>query len=243
MPPANATVWTPYCGVAPVPAHAWTTFNLDPWLILALLAVLGLAAKMKSAAQRRDVILAVAVAALLFISPFCALGSALFSARVVHHLALVLVLAPLLAGLDVVTGIARRISLPVLTAAHVLVFWAWHAPPFYAAALSNDAIFWAMQLTLVGSAALWWARIRQADAGSAAIALLAAMVLMGLLAALLVFASSAFYAPHWLTTQSWGLSPLQDQQLGGLLMWVPGSAAYLLIALALLYRSLRAEPA
>ena len=243
MQPVNATIWSPYCGVAPVPAQAWGAFNLDPWLILALLAMLGLSAKMKFSAQRRDTVFAVAVAAFLFISPFCALGSALFSARVVHHLALVLVLAPLLSGLDVVTSFSRRVSLPLLTAAHVLVFWVWHAPPFYAAALSSDAIFWAMQLTLVASAALWWARLKQADAGSAVIALLAAMVLMGLLAALLVFGGNAFYAPHWLTTQSWGFSPLQDQQLGGLLMWVPGSAAYLLVALAMLYRSLLAEPA
>jgi putative membrane protein len=131
----------------------------------------------------------------------------------------------------------------LLTALHMLVFWAWHAPPLYSAALSSDALFWAMQASLLGSATLWWARLRQAEAGAAVIALLATMVLMGLLAALLIFAGSAFYEPHWLTTQAWGFSPLEDQQLAGILMWVPGSAIYLLVALTVLYRSLRLEPA
>ncbi len=138
-------------------------------------------------------------------------------------------------------GLGRRAlpgSLAVLTAVQALVFWAWHAPPLYAAALSNDALFWLMQATITGSAALWWAKVRQAPASAAVLALLATMVQMGLLGALLTFSGRALYAPHWLTTQFWGFSPLEDQQLAGLVMWAPASGLYLITALITLYRSM-----
>jgi putative membrane protein len=96
-----------------------------------------------------------------------------------------------------------------------------------------------MQATIVGSAAVWWAKVLRAPAAGAAAALLATMVAMGLLGALLTFAGSALYAPHWLTTQAWGLSPLEDQQLAGILMWAPFGAIYLLAAMVVLYRSMR----
>jgi putative membrane protein len=63
------------------------------------------------------------------------------------------------------------------------------------------------------------------------------MVAMGALGALLTFSRSALYAPHWLTTQAWGLSPIEDQQIAGIVMWAPASLVYLLAALTILYRS------
>ena len=242
---AGVNSWAPYCGVAPVPAEWWLRFNFDPVLMLVLAAALGWALLRGGldGEGRRRAIAAAAIFAFLYISPFCALGSSLFAVRAVHHVLLVAALAPLIAGFGPVQRAFRHLSLAQLTALHMLIFWAWHAPPLYSAALSSDALFWIMQASLLLSSAGWWARLRQADAGAAVIALLATMVLMGLLAALLIFAGRAFYQPHWLTTQAWGFSPLEDQQLSGILMWVPGSAIYLLVALAVLYRSLRLEPA
>lgn len=242
---AGTNSWVPYCGVAPAPDEWWVRFNSDPVLILALAAALGWALIRGGldAGGRRRLLGAAAIFAFLYISPFCALGSSLFAVRAAHHVVLVAALAPLLAGFAPFERAARSLSLPQLTALHMLIFWAWHAPALYSAALSSDALFWAMQASLLLSAAVWWARVRQAEPGAAVIALLATMVLMGLLAALLIFAGRAFYEPHWLTTQAWGFSPLEDQQLAGILMWVPGSAIYLLVALAVLYRSLRLEPA
>ena len=49
---------------------------------------------------------------------------------------------------------------------------------------------------------------------------------MGLLGALLTFAPHALYVPHLLTTVAWNLMPLEDQQIGGLLMWLPGGFVY-----------------
>ncbi|MDZ4306570.1 cytochrome c oxidase assembly protein [Allopontixanthobacter sp.] len=231
--------WIPYCGPGPGPAEWFARWNFDPLLITAL--TLFLLAALRFAPDRKASHTGAALAVLvLFVSPICALGSALFSVRVGHHAALMLVLAPLLV---ISLGLHKRAlpSLTVLTAIQAAVIWLWHAPGLYAAALSSDLLFWTMQITITASAAVWWARLRQAHASAAVTALLATMVQMGALGALLTFAGRAFYAPHFLTTSLWGLSPLEDQQIGGLVMWVVAAAAYLLIAVTLLYRSLEPE--
>lgn len=240
-----AVQWIPYCGAAPLPADWLARWNLDPLLLLAIAAasVGWWRWRRDQVTDGRSALAALAIVLVLFVSPFCALGSALFTARVVHHVVLATALA---AALVSATGLhLRRLpqSLSVLTAVQVLTFWAWHAPPLYAAALAHDGVFWAMQLSITATAALWWARLRQVSAAGAVTSLLATMMLMGVLGALITFAGRALYAPHWLTTQAWGLSPLGDQQLAGILMWAPASAIYLLAAMAILYRSLRGDAA
>lgn len=237
------TVWAPYCGTGPGPAELWTRWNADP----ALLAALGAASVAAGVLYRRDSACRPAAAAALvvllvsFVSPLCALSSALFSARVVHHVLLVAVAAPLL-----VWAVPRRRTLPggpvSWTAAHVAALWAWHAPALYEAALSDDGVYWLMQASLFGTALGFWSAVRRADAPAGAAALVAAMVGMGLLGAVLTFAPEAVYAPHLLTTFAWGLSPLEDQQLGGLIMWAPAAGLYLAAALVLLWRAVGREP-
>jgi len=240
-----AVQWIPYCGAAPLPADWLARWNLDPLLLLTLAAA-SLAWwrwRQPGRTDSRAAALSLGIVLVLFVSPFCALGSALFTARVVHHVVLATVLAGALVS---ATGLhLRRLpqSLAMLTAVQVLTFWAWHAPPLYAAALAHDGVFWAMQLTITATAALWWARLRQVSAAGAVTSLLATMMLMGVLGALITFAGRPLYAPHWLTTQAWDLSPLGDQQLAGILMWAPASAIYLLAAMAILYRSLRGNAA
>ena len=106
----------------------------------------------------------------------------------------------------------------------------------YEAALSSDAVYWLMQASLLGSALWFWRGIRRASAPSAVGHLLVAMVAMGLLGALLTFADDALYAPHLLTTMAWDLTPLEDQQAAGLIMWAPAAALYLVAALIILGR-------
>lgn len=60
-----------------------------------------------------------------------------------------------------------------------------------------------------------------------------AMVQMGLLGALLTFTPQPLYAWHLVTTEAWGLTPLEDQQLAGLVMWIAGGGFYLAAALRL----------
>ena len=239
----DVTLWVPYCGAAPDPAGWLVRWNFDPVMLLIVGA--GLVTCAGDRRQKPPRLAATVVFALLFISPLCSLGSALFTARIVHDIVLAALLAPLLVA---ATSLHRRsipISLPLLTAIQALVFWAWHAPPLYAASMASDAMFWLMQITITGSAMVWWAKLRQASAGAGVVALLAAVVQMGLLGALITFAGRALYAPHYLTTGAWGLTPLEDQQIAGIIMWAPASAIYLLAALVILYRSLgsgRAAP-
>ncbi len=235
--------WLPYCGQAPLPAEWLARWNFDPVLIAALLLA-GLAAvHWRTELRPRAMAAAGGIAAFLYISPFCALGSALFTIRIVHDVILVAALAPLLVAALKLEQRSIPGSLWVWTAMHAITFWLWHAPPLYEAAMSRDAIFWAMQASLTGTAAVLWAKIIRAPAPAAAAMLLATMVAMGALGALLTFAHRPLYAVHWLTTQSWGLSALEDQQIAGIVMWAPASLVYLLAALTILYRSFGREVA
>ena len=206
-------------------------------------ASLALWSLIRNDANRNWQLGAVALFTLLYLTPLCTLPSALFSARVVHHIVLATVLAPLLVRALRLERVTWSGSPAVLTALQALVFWAWHAPPLYTAALRSDAVFWLMQITITASAAIWWAKLRQAPASAGVLSLLATMVQMGLLGALITFSGRALYAPHWLTTQPWGLSPLEDQQIAGLVMWAPASGLYLIAALVMLYRSMPAPQA
>lgn len=236
--------WTPYCGMAPGPGDWLARWNLDP-LLLAALAAAAIAYHVGFPANvpRRRAAFAgfMILLLILFVSPFCALTSALFAARVVHHVAIAAIAAPLL--VMALPRDAPRLpgSLAAWTALQALVFWAWHTPPLYAWALSSDAAYWVMQLSLLASAAAFWFAVRRASPTSAVAALLATMVQMGLLGALITFAATPLYAPHFSTTLPWGMAPLDDQQLAGLIMWAPAAAVYLAAALLILGRWLRGE--
>lgn len=231
----SPAIWTPYCGAAPLPGELLGRWNLDPLLLL-LLCAAGLAVwrvTRHDGAQRRAGLAAMALLVVLFVSPLCALTSALFSARVVHHLLLAAVAAPLLA-----LALPVRVpgGLAAWTGIHAVAFWGWHAPPLYGWALSNDAAYWLMQASLLGSALAFWSAVRRGSVTGGIAALLGTMVLMGLLGALITFAGTPLYAPHLATTFAWGLAPLEDQQLAGLIMWAPGAGFYLAAALSLLSR-------
>jgi len=174
-----------------------------------------------------------------FVSPLCALSSALFSVRVAHHLVLIGFAAPVLA---MAWPKLPTLNLGLLTILHAALLWTWHAPAAYAAALASDPLYWLMQASLFLPALLFWRAVFAASAPAAAAGLLAFMAQMGLLGALLSFAPTALYSPHAFTPFSWGLTPLQDQQLGGLIMWAPASMLYLVAALARLYRWLGQSP-
>lgn len=228
--------WTPYCGPGATPTDLIARWNLDPFLLAALLT---LAAILWRRSAPSPAWVAYALLAAVFVSPLCALSSALFSARTVHHVLLVAAIAPLsVCGLRP----TRSLGLPIATLAAPAVFWAWHAPDAYAWALSSDAGYWIMQSSLAGTAVWFWLAVRGARPIAAVSALLVSTVQMGLLGALLTVAGQAVYAPHDVTTWAWGLTPLQDQQLAGLIMWAPAAAIYLAIALATLWRSLGPAP-
>ena len=123
---------------------------------------------------------------------------------------------------------------------HALVLWVWHAPALFDAALVHPAAHVTQHIAFFASALLYWwsvlgsaARARQ---GIALLSLFTTMVHTGALGALLTLASTPWYPTYLATTAAHGLDALQDQQLGGLVMWVPASLAYLGVALWLAAR-------
>ena len=233
-----------YCGPAAVPEDFWLRWNGDP-LLLAALAGLAFAVGRGHSANDRAGWGAIALMLLVFVSPLCALASALFSARVFHHVLLVAAVAPLLA-LAVPLRRLGSPSLAILVAVNAIILWLWHAPAPYEWGLASVPTYWLMQGSLLVSAWLMWRAILAptAEPGPALLALAATIGQMGLLGALIVFAPRPVYLVHLASTAPWGLSPLTDQQLAGLLMWVPAMLPYLGVGLWLAWSNLRlGEPA
>lgn len=235
----------PYCGPAPDIADLANAWNLDPVLIAAIaLVALWL---FTTGARNTPIIPRVAIILLLilaFVSPLCALTTALFSARVFHHFILIAFVAPLIAlSLKARSGfrpewLSRFPEAAFL--AHTIAYWAWHLPPGYSFALSGTLNYWMMQLTLIATAVwLWWTMLVVARPIMRISLALATMAQMGFLAAILTFAPYPLFSEHLLTTQAYGLKPLGDQQLSGLIMWTLGLVPYLVVALTAVSETLR----
>lgn len=235
----------PYCGPAAMPGDLLTRWNTDPLLLLAVALLAALIVTGRTAHARAGWG-GLALIVVIFVSPLCALSAALFSARVLHHVLLIAFVAPLLA---LAFPLRNRPSPPLalLVGLHAITLWVWHTPLLYEWGLASVPSYWLMQVSLLGSAWLLWRSVlsTRVQPGSALLALVATVAQMGLLAALIVFAPRALYGIHAASTQVWGIAPLADQQLGGLLMWLPASLPYLGAGLWLAWSSLKpvAKPA
>lgn len=220
-------VQAPYCGLPPGPADLMSHWNIDPVLLGVLLTIAIAGVNYVHPARRIHLAAGLAVLVVCFVSPLCALSSALFSARSLHHLLVVCLAAPLLA-----MTLPDRItcSLRTATISNAVILGLWHVPAVYSAAWQDPAIYWVLQVALTGSAILFWQAVRQSSATSSLAALAGIMTLMGGIGAILTFASVPLYAPHLTTTWPWRLSPLEDQQLAGLLMWAVSLPVYVLAA-------------
>jgi putative membrane protein len=196
------------------------------------------------------------------ISPLHPLGEVLFSAHMVQHEVLMLVAAPLLVvSRPLVTFLwalpfewrrtlgrwskTNMIRSPWLWVTapfvawwiHALAIWLWHAPILFQATLTNDLVHTAQHLSFFLSALLFWWALFYAHGrrayGGGVLYIFTTAIHTGILGALLTFAPRLWYPVYSKTTEPWGLSPLQDQQIGGLIMWVPASLVYLAAGLAL----------
>jgi putative membrane protein len=228
-----------YCGPPATPGDLLTRWNLDP-LLIAAFGALAIVIASGRVANARAGWGAVGLLVVIFISPLCALSSALFSARVLHHVLLIAAVAPLLA----LAVPMRRLASPplaVLVGTHGIILWVWHLPGPYQWGLASVPSYWLMQASLLGSAWLLWRAILAPTTqfGPSLVALGATSAQMGFLAALIVFAPRPLYAVHFASTAAWGMTPLADQQLAGLLMWAPASLPHLGVGLWLAWSSLR----
>jgi putative membrane protein len=231
----------PYCGTAPLPGELLMRFNFDPVLIAALLAAAGLQLWVIRRSPRRWVYGSSGwiIAAAAFLSPLCALSVALFAARVAQHMILVLLAAPLIAA-----GLPSRASraawpLWLSALAFFVSLWFWHMPLPYDSTFDSVGSYWCMHLSLFGCAVWFWYALMHHTRAHAVQALAAGTltsIQMGMLGAFLSLGDHAWFRWHLLTTWAWHLTPLEDQQLGGVLMWVPGIAIFLWVAVRSLAR-------
>jgi cytochrome c oxidase assembly factor CtaG len=195
------------------------------------------------------------------LSPLHAWGGVLFTAHMTQHEILMLVAAPLLVlGRPLVAmlrgmprswaanlarlsnGSSWRFWWGAVSDAfaawiiHFVALWTWHVPALFQATLESDVVHAAQHASFLGSALLfWWAVIHgrhaAASYGLAVLYMLTTAVHSGVLGALLTFARTVWY-PVYSNTQSWGMTPLEDQQVGGLVMWVPACLVYVGAGLA-----------
>ena len=220
---------TSYCGAPPHPYDWLERWNFDPVLLVALAVAAAVAVRSR---HPRFALASVGILAVTFVSPLCALSVALFSARAGHHVLLVAMATPL-AALAFPGRDSKSLGLAFVASAATL--WAWHLPVLYDRALGDTAIYWLMQLTLLGTATWFWRELFAAPPVTASMVAILAMAQMGMLGAILTFARVPLYASHAASTLPWGLDQIADQQLAGLVMWVPGVIPYAL-ATALIAR-------
>jgi cytochrome c oxidase assembly factor CtaG len=119
---------------------------------------------------------------------------------------------------------------------HALAIWLWHAPALYQATLSSEVIHTLQHVSFLGTALLFWWALLQGREGrvgrpAAVIYLFTTALHTSLLGALLTFSTRLWYPLYQSTTMPWGLTPIEDQQLAGVIMWVPAGVAYLVAAL------------
>lgn len=196
------------------------------------------------------------VLVIALVSPVDAAASTLFSGHMVQHLLLMIVAAPLLAwarpapvllsGLPAAARHTARRPWPalrrlgaaatnpvVIWVSGVVALWAWHMPVLYELALRHDAGHALEHASFLATALLLWDVVvrsgnrRGADRPVALLLVFASAVQGSALGAVLLFASTPLYAVHGRGAQLWGVSPLQDQQLAGGLMWLPPTLLYL----------------
>jgi putative membrane protein len=195
------------------------------------------------------------------VSPIHELGSALFSVHMMQHEILMLVAAPLfvmgqplIATMWALPQSWRKPSVRLLKtdaierarrfltngfaawSIHAAALWVWHIPYLFQATLKSDVVHTLQHVSFFGSALLfWWAIINSpraaASYGAGILYLFTTSIHSGILGAFLTFTTRVWYPVYSDTTSAWGLTPIEDQQLGGMIMWVPAGIVYIAAAL------------
>ena len=199
-------------------------------------------------------------------SPLDALADTLFSAHMLQHVLLITVAAPLavlgqplvpliwalphrarIAGARMWNshGVKRAggvLVLPVVVwMLHTIALWGWHVPSAYSAALQNDWLHALEHASFyLTSALVWWVGLRPLRDGRGTAAALAVMTgtlfQSGALGALLTFSGTPWYYGQSAGAALWHVTALEDQQLAGLIMWIPAGLFYLAGILVIVHR-------
>ena len=117
---------------------------------------------------------------------------------------------------------------------HAVAIWTWHMPGPYQLALQNETVHAFEHACFIGTALPLWSAVlrphgaRREGYAAGILVLLTTAMHTGALGALLVFARSPWYPLQASGAAAWGLTALEDQQLAGLIMWIPGGFIYLI---------------
>ncbi|MCP3442285.1 cytochrome c oxidase assembly protein [Bradyrhizobium sp. CCGUVB14] len=194
------------------------------------------------------------------VAPLHWLGERLLSFHMIEHEILMAVSAPLLVIARPVgtllwslprrarLWIGRWMRLPATDAVwgvfsagrtatilHGMAIWGWHAPLLFDAAVSNLVLHRLQHLSFFLTAVLfWWSVFRRSETGTAAWHVFITMLHTSVLGALMALAPHLLYREQQEAAAAWGLTPLEDQQLAGIIMWVPAGTIYAGAALALI---------
>jgi putative membrane protein len=195
--------------------------------------------------------------------PLAGVSDVLFAAHMGQHELLMLVAAPLLvlgrallvalgalpkpvqavvvrqARRPAVRWVWRRLTSPVaVLVLQGIVLWGWHVPWAFEAALGHEALHAFQHVTFLASAALfWWAlvhgRFGRVGYGTGVLVVFVTAMHSGLLGALITFAPRPLYGTHAARAAAADVLPLEDQQLAGLIMWIPAGVLLAVGALAM----------
>lgn len=252
--------------------HGW---EVHPTVVVGCLALLAwyLVATPRRSPQVLAFVLGDTLLALSLISPVDPLGDQyLFSAHMLQHLVLILIVPPLLLlGLTPERVLQWRkhrsyrrteavLGKPSIAwTSNMLMMAVWHIPSLYNAANATTAVHVLEHLTFLVTACMFWWPIftpieaERMSAGTAMLYLFGAAVVSTLLGILITFLPVGHYEPYLhpedelgalhLVRDVWGISAAEDEKLAGLLMWVPGCTVYFVVMLLELGRWYRTPDA
>jgi putative membrane protein len=195
------------------------------------------------------------------VSPLHPWGEVLFSVHMTQHEVLMLFAAPLVVlgrpqvatawaipvswkceAREVIKSRVVRSSWRFLTkplaawAIHAAALWVWHIPFLFEATLKSDLVHACQHASFFGSAMIfWWSIIfgtRGASTnGAGVLYLFTTSIHSGLLGVILTLTNRVLYPSYSEYSAAWGLTPIEDQQIGGLIMWIPAGIVYIIAAL------------
>lgn len=198
------------------------------------------------------------------VSPVHRLGALLFSVHMGQHELLMIVAAPLLVlsepllcflwalPLNWREAVGRFTKRPAVSALWVTItvptfvwllhgatLWAWHIPSLYDASVESEWVHAAQHASFLVTALLFWwtlfhGRHGRLGYGMAVVYCFTTAVHTSILGALMTFAQQVWYPIYEGRTAAFGLTPIEDQQIGGLIMWVPAGVVFIVLGLWLL---------
>jgi putative membrane protein len=203
------------------------------------------------------------------VSPLHPWGRELFAAHMTQHELLMVGAAPLLVlgrpGLVFLWAFSRRnarelllwnralggewlwrwLTTPLVAwVVHTAALWVWHIPALFTATLTSDFAHALQHASFLGTALVFWQAVfhgpaRRMGYGLGVLYLFLTAMQSGALGALITVAATVWYPAYAATAPRWGLAALQDQQLGGLIMWIPSAMVYVVAGLLLFAQWLR----